>query len=96
MIIGKIKTKIFQHRLKRKFPNSQVILNRPVDMSRLRIGQYSYGLVKLLTFNPSGTSILSIGDFVSMATIKVLLDKHHDLRSMSPFPFASLIAQRTM
>ena len=55
MIIGKIKTKIFQHRLKRKFPNSQVILNRPVDMSRLRIGQYSYGLVNLITFNPSGS-----------------------------------------
>lgn len=77
--------------MKRKFPKSNIVFARPVRMERLRLGLYSYGIIDFITFNPTGANILEIGDFVSIASIKILMDENHDTKSLSPFPFLSLL-----
>jgi len=91
MITNKLRTYLFRYRLKRKFPKCDIVFARPVRMERLRLGLYSYGIIDFITFNPTGVNILEIGDFVSIASIKILMDENHDTESLSPFPFLSLL-----
>jgi len=100
MIFQKIKNYIdrkkewneFYNNWKSRNAHNNVVPKSIVDMNRVSIGFFSYGLLDLIAYNLNGKDKLFIGNFVSISSdVRFLLDEHHQTKTFTTFPLKSIL-----
>jgi acetyltransferase-like isoleucine patch superfamily enzyme len=82
----------FYNNWKSRNTHNSVVPKSIVDMNRVSIGSFSYGLLDLIAYNPNGKDKLFIGNFVSISSsVHFLLDEHHQTKTFTTFPLKSIL-----
>lgn len=81
----------FQKRLKKKFPTTRLTPLNIFDITKVSVGQYSYGIFRVQMWsNPDQR--LVIGNFVSIAyNTTFILGGNHSYDTLSTFPYPSYV-----
>jgi len=87
----KLRTRAFRHEFSRRFPGARMVPVHPFDLSKVQVGDYSYGPLDVCTWSDPIES-LRIGRFCSIADgVCFLLGGNHRTSTVSTYPFGSLI-----
>ncbi len=87
-----IKKQFFVKDWRQNNQHNTVIPGNLFDPERVRVGQYSYGSLKLIAYNPQGKDQLIIGNFVSISSdVYFFLDENHQTETATTFPLKSVL-----
>lgn len=90
LLLRHIKTNIYRSRWRKKNPHNKTEIGNNFDQSLVEVGNYSYGPIKLITYN--NQAHLHIGHFVSIAhEVTFMLDTEHRIDTVSTFPFVPAV-----
>lgn len=81
-----VRLEIFRKKFCKYFPDNDVLPMNVFDKDLISIGKYTYGELKVITFN--NKSHLTIGAYCSIAqNVTFLLDVEHNYKAFSTYPF---------
>ena len=91
MLTYKIKKLLFKFKWRNKNKHNFTNINTIFDISRVKIGNYTYGNIDVKTFTKEET-YLTIGNFCSVADdVIFMLGNEHPLDRISTYPFRTKI-----